>query len=68
MNLAGGEPNEVVSTLRRSNINDRAQGYGLRPTNANALSQVSSEELLLELRRRIIAPRDGRLLGRLGRA
>ena len=32
------------------------QGYALRPTNANALSQVSTEELLLELRRRIIAP------------
>ena len=34
-----------------------AQGYALRPTNPNALSQASTEELLLELRRRIIAPR-----------
>jgi hypothetical protein len=58
--LAGGEPTEVVSTLRRSNPNDRSQGYALRPTNASALSQVSTEELLLELRRRIIAPRDRR--------
>ena len=37
-----------------------AQGYALRPTNPNALSHVSTEELLLELRRRIIAPRDRR--------
>ena len=57
--LAGGEPKEVVSTLRRTTPNPVAQGYALRPTNANA-SQVSTEELLLELRRRIIAPRDTR--------
>ena len=44
--LAGGEPKELVPTLRRSN--------------PNALSQASTEELLLELRRRIIAPRDRR--------
>ena len=56
--LAGGEPNELVSTLRRTNPNAASQGYALRPTNPNALSQVSTEELLLELRRRIIAPRD----------
>ena len=31
-----------------------------RPTNANTPSQVSTEELLLELRRRIIASRDRR--------
>jgi hypothetical protein len=55
--LAGGEPKELVSTLRRSNPNAASQGYALRPTNPNALSQVSTEELLLELRRRIIAPR-----------
>ena len=67
--LAGGEPKELVSTLRRSNPNAPSQGYALRPTNANALSQVSTEELLLELRRRIIAaPRHTpRNLGRLGR-
>jgi hypothetical protein len=58
--LAGGEPKELVVELRRSNINAPSQGYALRPTNPNALSQVSTEELLLELRRRIIAPRDTR--------
>ena len=56
--LAGGEPKELVSTLRRPTPNARSQGYALRPTNANALSNASTEELLLELRRRIIAPRD----------
>jgi hypothetical protein len=59
--LAGGEPKELVNTLPRSNPTAASQGYALRPTNANALSQVSTEELLLELRRRIIAPRDRRL-------
>jgi hypothetical protein len=58
--LAGGEPKELVVELRRSNPNTPPQGYALRPTNPNALSQVSTEELLLELRRRIIAPRDRR--------
>ena len=58
--LAGGEPQEVVSTLRPSNPNARSQGYALRPNNPNALSQVSTEELLLELRRRIVAPRGRR--------
>ena len=58
--LAGGEPNELVSTLHRGNPNTPSQGYALRPTNPNALSQVSTEELLLELRRRIITPRDRR--------
>ena len=58
--LAGGEPTELVSTRRRSNPNAASQGYALRPTNPNALSQVSTEELLLELRRRIIVPRDRR--------
>jgi hypothetical protein len=57
--LAGGEPTELVSTLRRSNSNASSQGYALRPTNANDLSQVPTEELLLELRRRIIAPATG---------
>ena len=33
--LAGGEPKEVVSTLRRTTPNPVAQGYALRPTNAN---------------------------------
>jgi hypothetical protein len=58
--LAGGEPKELVVELRRSNTNAPSQGYALRPTNPNALSQVSTEELLLELRRRIIAPRPRR--------
>jgi hypothetical protein len=58
--LAGGEPTELVSTRRRSNPNARSQGYALRPTDPSTLSQVSTEELLLELRRRIIGPRDRR--------
>ncbi len=58
--LAGGEPNESVVELRRSNPAAPARGYALRPTNPNALSQASTEELLFELRRRIIAPRDTR--------
>ena len=56
--LAGGEPKELVTTLRRSNTTAPSQGYALRPTNADALSHASTEVLLLELRRRIIAPRD----------
>ena len=58
--LAGGEPNETVVELHRTTPTAPSQGYALRPTNPNALSQVSTEELLLELRRRIIAPRDRR--------
>ena len=58
--LAGGEPTESVPTLRRNNTTAPAPGYALRPTTPNALSQASTEELLLELRRRIIAPRDRR--------
>jgi hypothetical protein len=58
--LAGGEPKELVSTLHKSSPTTRTQGYALRPANPNALSQVPTEELLLELRRRIIAPRDTR--------
>ena len=49
-----------MSTLRRTNPNTRSQGYALRPTHPNVLSQVSTEELLLELRRRIITSRDRR--------
>ncbi len=56
--LAGGEPKETVVEVHRTTPTTRTQGYALRPTNPNALSQVSTEELLLELRRRIIAPRD----------
>ena len=54
--LAGGDPTELVVELRRTNTNAPSQGYALRPTNPNALSNASTEELLLELRRRIIAP------------
>ena len=57
--LAGGEPNELAPTLHRTTP-PPAQGYALRPTNPNALSQASTEELLLELRRRIVAPRNRR--------
>ena len=58
--LAGGEPKELVVELRRNNPNPRPQAYALRTTNLNALSQVSTEELLLELRRRIIRSRERR--------
>jgi hypothetical protein len=58
--LAGGEPNELVPTPRRTNPTAPSQGYALRPTYPNVLSHVPTEELLLELRRRIIAPRDTR--------
>ena len=56
--LAGGEANELathIATARQPTT--PPHGYALRPTNPNALSQASTEELLLELRRRIIAPR-----------
>ena len=58
--LTGGEPHEVVAPLHKSSPTTPSQGYALRPTNPNALSQASTEELLLELRHRIIAPRDRR--------
>jgi len=58
--LAGGDPKETVVELHRTTSTTRTQGYALRPNNVNALSQVSTEELLLELRRRIIAPRNSR--------
>ena len=44
--LSGGEPNETGPTPRARNT--------------TAPAQVPTEELLLELRRRIIAPRDRR--------
>jgi hypothetical protein len=53
--LAGGEPHEIVSDLRRP------PHHPLAPTSANeALSRATTEELLLELRRRITAPRPQR--------
>jgi len=53
--LAGGEPKELVVTLRRDSPEPRYHSY-----TTDALSRASTEELLLELRRRIIAPRDRR--------
>ena len=53
--LAGGEPNETVPELRRT------AHHPLAPTSANdVLSRATTEDLLLELRRRIVAPRDRR--------
>ena len=48
----GGEPDENVVKLRRTTHNPLAH------TATEAPSRASTEELLLELRRRIIAPRD----------
>jgi hypothetical protein len=53
--LAGGEPKEQVVTLRRDNPEPRYQSF-----TTDALSRASTEELLLELRRRIIRPRERR--------
>ena len=58
--LAGGEPTETVPTLPRTNLNAPSQVYALRPTLPDAVSRASTEQLLLELRRRIIAPRTRR--------
>ena len=52
--LTGGEPQELVVKQRRTTHNP------LSHTATEALSRASTEELLLELRRRIIAPRDRR--------
>jgi hypothetical protein len=53
--LAGGEPNETVTELRRPAHNPLAHTSA-----TDALSRASTEELLLELRRRIVAPRPRR--------
>jgi hypothetical protein len=53
--LAGGEPNETVTELRRPAHNPLAN-----TSTTDALSRASTEELLLELRRRIVAPRPPR--------
>jgi hypothetical protein len=53
--LAGGEPKELVVKLRRDRPEPRYQSF-----TDDALSRASTEELLLELRRRIIRPRDRR--------
>ena len=52
--LAGGEPKETVVELRRPT------SAPLSRASTEAPSRASSEELLLELRRRIIAPRSRR--------
>jgi hypothetical protein len=52
--LAGGEPKELVVKLRRDNPEPRHRSF-----TTEALSRASTEELLLELRRRI-RPRDRR--------
>ena len=49
--LAGGEPKELVVKLRRPTPAPPSHAY-----TTDALSRASTEELLLELRRRIIAP------------
>jgi hypothetical protein len=53
--LAGGEPKELVVKLRRDSPEPRYQSF-----TTDALSRASTEELLLELRRRIIRPRERR--------
>ena len=52
--LTGGEPKETVVELRRPT------SAPLAHTARDALSRAATEELLFELRRRIIAPRDRR--------
>ncbi len=53
--LAGGEPKELVVKLRRDSPEPRYDSF-----TSDALSRASTEELLLELRRRIIRSRDRR--------
>ena len=53
--LAGGEPNELVVKLRRPTPAPSSHAY-----TTDALSRASTEELLLELRRRIITRREAR--------
>jgi hypothetical protein len=50
--LAGGEPKEVVVKLHRGSPEPRHRSF----TTDDALAGASTEELLLELRRRIIRP------------
>jgi uncharacterized NAD(P)/FAD-binding protein YdhS len=53
--LAGGEPKELAVKLRRDSPEPRYHTF-----TTDALSRASTEELLLELRRRIIRTRDRR--------
>lgn len=50
--LAGGEPKELVVKLRPTTPTPRRDAYS-----TEALSHISTEEVLMELRRRIIQPR-----------
>ena len=52
--LADGEPHETVTELRRP------ASAPVSHASSDALSRASTEELLLELRRRIVAPRQRR--------
>jgi hypothetical protein len=54
--LAGGEPKKLVVKLHRDNPEPRHRSV----TTDDALAATSTEELLLELRRRIIRPRNRR--------
>ena len=53
--LSGGEPKELIVKLRRDSPEPRHHTF-----TTDALSRASTEELLLELRRRIIRPRHRR--------
>jgi hypothetical protein len=53
--LAGGEPKELLVKLRRDSPEPRYHSF-----TSDALSRASTEELLLELRRRVTRPRDRR--------
>jgi hypothetical protein len=53
--LAGGEPKEMMVTLRRDSPEPPYHSF-----TTDALSRASTEELLLELRRRIIRRRERR--------
>jgi hypothetical protein len=58
--LAGGEPKELVVKLRPTTPTPRTHAYTVDAVSddiTDALSRASTEELLLELRRRIIRPR-----------
>jgi hypothetical protein len=56
--LAGGEPKELVVKLRRDSSEPRNRSF-----TTDALSRASTDGLLLELRRRIVRPRERRREG-----
>lgn len=61
--LAGGEPKELVVKLRPTAPTPRTHTYttdAVSDAIADALAGASTEELLLELRRRIVRPRNRR--------